>query len=104
MTRGPARMPLTPRQAQALTAAATGAPLSKVATSLGITREHAASLLSRAYQRLDVTYLPRHQRRDAAVQAAVRRGLITLPAHDNGPSVREAAANDRRWPLEKAGE
>ncbi|MBR8638650.1 hypothetical protein KEF29_03385 [Streptomyces tuirus] len=26
------------------------------------------------------------------------------PAHDTGPSVREAAANDRRWPLEKAGE
>ena len=27
-----------------------------------------------------------------------------FPAHDNGPTVREAAANDRRWPLEKAGE
>ncbi|GGW98928.1 hypothetical protein [Streptomyces chartreusis] len=24
--------------------------------------------------------------------------------HDTGPSVREVAANDRRWPLEKAGE
>lgn len=26
------------------------------------------------------------------------------PAHNDGPSVREAARNDRRWPLEKAGE
>lgn len=26
------------------------------------------------------------------------------PAHDAGPSVRECAANDRRWPLEKHGE
>jgi DNA-binding CsgD family transcriptional regulator len=79
MTRGPARMPLTPRQAQVLTAAADGAPLSQVARQLGITREHASSLLSRAYQRLDVTYLPRDQRRAAAVRAAVRRGLIPDP-------------------------
>ena len=28
----------------------------------------------------------------------------TRPARDAGPTVREAAANDRRWPLEKAGE
>jgi len=26
------------------------------------------------------------------------------PRADDGPSVAEAAANDRRWPLEKAGE
>jgi hypothetical protein len=26
------------------------------------------------------------------------------PAHDDGPSIAEAAADDRRWPLEKAGE
>ncbi|WP_171117844.1 MULTISPECIES: hypothetical protein [unclassified Streptomyces] len=26
------------------------------------------------------------------------------PAHDAGPTVREAAADDRRWPLEKHGE
>ncbi|MGW2048618.1 response regulator transcription factor [Streptomyces sp. NPDC001858] len=79
MTRGPARMPLTPRQAQVLTAAATGAPLSQVASRLGITREQTASHLSRAYQRLDVTHLPRDQRRAAAVRIAVRRGLIPNP-------------------------
>ncbi|WP_374208078.1 sigma factor-like helix-turn-helix DNA-binding protein [Streptomyces sp. MUM 16J] len=72
-------MPLTPRQAQALTAAATGAPLREVAAQLGITREHASSLLSRAYQRLDVTHLPRDHRRAAAVRTAIRRGLISAP-------------------------
>lgn len=79
MTRGPARMPLTPRQAQVLTAAAGGAPLRQVADQLGLKREAVASLLSRAYQRLDVVYLPRDQRRAAAVRTAVRRGLIPDP-------------------------
>lgn len=32
------------------------------------------------------------------------RDALTAPAHDAGPTVAEAAANDRRWPLEKAGE
>ncbi|MFJ7238243.1 sigma factor-like helix-turn-helix DNA-binding protein [Streptomyces olivaceus] len=83
MSRGPARMPLTPRQAQALAAAATGAPLREVGEQLGITREHASSLLSRAYERLDVTHLPRPERRAAAVRAAVARGLITDPSEEN---------------------
>lgn len=80
MSPGPARMPLTPRQAQALTAAADGAPLREVGARLGITREHASSLLSRAYERLDVTSVPRDRRRAAAVRVAVRRGLIVLPS------------------------
>lgn len=79
MTRGPARMPLTPQQGQALTAAADGAPLRVVGERLGTTRVQAASLLSRAYERLDVAHLPRDQRRTAAVRAAVRRGLIPNP-------------------------
>jgi hypothetical protein len=29
---------------------------------------------------------------------------VTPPAHDAGPTVAEAAAQDRRWPLEKHGE
>jgi predicted transcriptional regulator len=29
---------------------------------------------------------------------------IQPPAHDNGPSVAEATANDRRWPLEREGQ
>lgn len=80
MSPGPARMPLTPRQAQALTAAADGAPLREVGARLGTTREHAASLLSGAYERLGVTQVPRDRRRAAAVRAAVRCGLITDPA------------------------
>jgi DNA-binding NarL/FixJ family response regulator len=75
-------MPLTGRQADALTAAADGAPLRVVAERLGIPREQAASHLARAYERLDVTYLPRGERRAAAVRAAVHRGLIPTP---NGP-------------------
>lgn len=79
MTPGPARLPLTPRQAQALTAAADGAPLREVGARLGVTREQASSLLSRAYERLDVAQVPRARRRAAAVRAAVRRGLIPDP-------------------------
>ncbi|MFH8804093.1 sigma factor-like helix-turn-helix DNA-binding protein [Streptomyces sp. NPDC017936] len=72
-------MPLTPRQAEALTTAATGATLRQVADEMGITREHVSMLLSNAYRRLDVTYLPRDQRRAAAVRIARRRGLIPAP-------------------------
>jgi DNA-binding NarL/FixJ family response regulator len=72
-------MPLTPRQADVLTAAAGGDPLRVVADRLGITREQVASHLARAYQRLDVTSLPREERRAAAVRTAVHRGLIPTP-------------------------
>lgn len=73
---GPPRMPLTPRQAEVLTAAADGATLAVVAQRLGTTRETVAARLSDAYRRLDVTYLPRDERRAAAVRTARRRGLI----------------------------
>jgi DNA-binding NarL/FixJ family response regulator len=76
-------MPLTPRQADAITAAADGAPLHEVGARLGVTRGHAASLLSRAYERLDVAYLPRDQRRTAALRTAVRRGLITVQPEES---------------------
>ena len=76
-------MPLTPRQAQALTAAADGAPLREVGARLGVTREQASSLLSRAYERLDVVHVPRDRRRAAAVRAAVRRGLIPDPTEES---------------------
>lgn len=76
-------MPLTPRQAQALTAAADGAPLREVGARLGTTREQASSLLSRAYERLDVVYVPRDRRRAAAIRAAVRRGLIADPTEES---------------------
>ncbi|XIG78703.1 hypothetical protein C1N81_39480 [Streptomyces sp. SGAir0957] len=70
-------MPLTPRQAQALTAvAADGATLATAARDLGITREQVASLLNGAYRRLDVAYLPRDEKRPAAIAVARRKGLI----------------------------
>jgi DNA-binding CsgD family transcriptional regulator len=78
-------MPLSPRQTQALTAAATGATLTEIGHQLGITREHASMLRSNAYRRLDVTHLPRNQRRAAAVRIAVRRGLIPNPAEETTP-------------------
>lgn len=41
----------------------------------------------------------------AAGLAIALHGLdCLLGRHDAGPSVREAAADDRRWPLEKHGE
>jgi DNA-binding CsgD family transcriptional regulator len=72
-------MPLSPRQVQALTAAATGATLSEIGRQLGVTREQVSYLLSHAYRRLDVGHLPRDQKRAAAVRQAVRRGIIPDP-------------------------
>lgn len=69
-------MPLTPRQAEVLAAAADGATLAEVAAQLGRPREHVASRLSEAYKRLDVDWMPRGQRRAAAVRTARERGLI----------------------------
>lgn len=74
--RGPQRMPLTPRQAEALSHAADGASLAEVAQRMGVTRERVASLLSSAYKRLDVDHLPRDSKRSAAVRTARQRGLI----------------------------
>jgi DNA-binding NarL/FixJ family response regulator len=69
-------MPLTPRQAQVLHAAADGASLATVAARLGTTSQQVSARLAEAYHRLDVTYLPRPERRTAAVREARRRGLI----------------------------
>lgn len=74
---GPPRQPLTRRQAEVLTAAADGAPLSTVAERVGISREQVASRLSEAYRRLDVAWMDRSERRAAAVRVARKRGLIT---------------------------
>lgn len=83
---GPARMPLTPRQAQVLAAAAGGEPLSVLAVRLGITREQVSARLSDAYRRLDVTHLPRGERRAEAVRVARRRGLIPDPNPEKLPA------------------
>lgn len=74
---------LSPRQLQALTLAATGATLNQIGQQLGITREHVSQLLSGAYRRLDVSHLPRDQKRAAAVRAAIRHGIISNPAEEN---------------------
>ncbi|MFB7707943.1 LuxR C-terminal-related transcriptional regulator [Streptomyces sp. NPDC056105] len=73
---GPPRQPLTARQAQVLTAAEDGAPLSTVARRLNTTPQQVSARLSESYLRLGVTHLPRGQRRAAAVAEARRRGLI----------------------------
>lgn len=39
-----------------------------------------------------------------AATGATEGGDTRSAAHGDGPTVREAADNDRRWPLEKAGE
>lgn len=74
--------PLSPRQREALTAAATGATLREIGRQLGITREHASMLLSHAYRRLDLAHLPRNEKRPAAVREAVRQGLIPDPSKE----------------------
>ncbi|MCX5528979.1 LuxR C-terminal-related transcriptional regulator [Streptomyces sp. NBC_00006] len=73
---GPARQPLTARQAEVLDAASDGASLSTVAQRLGTTTQQISARLSEGYLRLGVTHLPRDQRRAAAVDVARRRGLI----------------------------
>ena len=76
---GPPRMPITGRQAEVLTAASDGAPLSEVARRLGTTTQQISARLSEAYQRLDVTWLPRSERRAEAVRVARKRGLLPPP-------------------------
>jgi hypothetical protein len=51
----------------------------------------------------DAAALHRKQLISTSELYAVIEAMDPAPAHD-GPSVREATANDRRWPLEKAGE
>ncbi|MFC5802767.1 hypothetical protein [Streptomyces formicae] len=87
--RGPARQPLTARQAAVLLAAEDGAPLTVVARRIGIPREQVASRLSEAYKRLGVAWMDRDERRAAAVRVARRRGLI--PAQQPPVATREAS-------------
>jgi DNA-binding CsgD family transcriptional regulator len=73
---GPARQPLTARQAEVLDAASDGASLATVARRIDTTSHQVSARLSEAYLRLGVTDLPRLERRAAAVAEARRRGLI----------------------------
>ncbi|MFJ7999007.1 hypothetical protein ACIQ7D_17925 [Streptomyces sp. NPDC096310] len=45
-------------------------------------RAQVAARLAEAYLRLDVTWVPRDERRAAAVDTARRRGLITLASKE----------------------
>jgi DNA-binding NarL/FixJ family response regulator len=79
---------LTPRQAAVLAAASDGAPLATVAARLGTTRTQIASRLSEAYRALDVAWLPRDERRAAAVRIARRHGLIPATANPTKETIR----------------
>jgi DNA-binding CsgD family transcriptional regulator len=68
---------LSERQLQVLAAAESGDSLARLASRLGMTRPAVGSHLSRIYQQLGVTHLPRAERRAAAVRVAVKRGLLT---------------------------
>lgn len=67
---------LYPKQALVLEASADGAPLSVVAVRLGMPRTQVASRLSETYRVLDVAWLPRGEKRAAAVAVARKHGLI----------------------------
>lgn len=67
---------LTQRQAQALSESRSGLPLSGIAKRVGIPTQAVGARLSEAYRLLGVSHLPHGQRREAAIRAAVERGLI----------------------------
>ncbi|MFE9736143.1 LuxR C-terminal-related transcriptional regulator [Streptomyces sp. NPDC005863] len=81
--RGPVRQPLTPRQIDVLTAADGAKTLTEIAGRLGTTRHQVASRLSEAYIRLDIDWMPRADRRHAAIRIARKRGLIPAAAKDS---------------------
>jgi transcriptional regulator with XRE-family HTH domain len=67
---------LSPRQVAVLRAAASGDSLSVVGARLGMGSRAVSSDLSRIYQRLGVTGVPREGRRSAAVRVAMQHGLF----------------------------
>lgn len=75
----PGPVGLSPRQEIVLREAASGDSLAQVGERLGLDSHAVGAALSRAYQRLGVTFLPARERRLAAVKVAVQHGLITLP-------------------------
>lgn len=73
--RGPS---LTPQQARVLGEAVLGGSLAQIGSRLGMTGPEVGCTLSRVYQRLGVTSVPRGERRAAAVRAARQHGLIDV--------------------------
>lgn len=67
---------LSPVQVTVLRAAAGGASLAQLAGELSMTAPAVGSVLTRVYQRLGVTHLPRNERRSGAVRVAMQHGLF----------------------------
>ena len=67
---------LTPRQAQVLAESRSGLPLSGIGKRVGIPTQAVGARLSEAYRLLGVSHLPHGRRREAAIRAAVERGLL----------------------------
>jgi hypothetical protein len=77
---------LYPKHVTVLAAAADGVSLAEVGRRLGMPRTQVASRMSEAYRALDVGWLPREERRAAAVEAL--RGMGLIPAEATEGSVR----------------
>ena len=67
---------LSRRQVEVLREAASGDSLVRLGQRLRMTDQAVSSHLSRIYQQLEVTHLPRSERRAAAVRVALQHGLI----------------------------
>ena len=67
---------LSRRQVEILREAASVASLEELGCRLGMTVPAVGSCLSRIYQRLEVTHLPRSERRASAVRVAMQHGLF----------------------------
>lgn len=76
----PARSVLTPRQAEVIKAVAATQTFLDAALLLGTTREQVGARMSEVYRLLDVTHVPYGRRREAAVEAARRRGILPAPS------------------------
>ena len=71
--RGPA---ITRQQLSVLREAASGGSLAEIGARLGMTGSEVGSTLTRVYQRLEVTHVPRSERRAAAVRVAAQHHLL----------------------------
>lgn len=67
---------LSRRQVEILREAASVTSLEELGRRLGMTVPAVGSCLSRIYQRLEVTHLPRSERRASAVRVAIQHGLF----------------------------
>lgn len=69
---------LTPKQQRILFAVQGDVSLTQAAREIGITRTSISTRLCEIYRKLDVTHLPRREKRAAALRIAQERGLLAL--------------------------